>query len=80
MGMVTWRRHHGHDLVATVVVRQPTAHTIAVWNESTGAVHQLPTVFQRLQSAKAAADAYLRSTFDHMCTLESCGDWMIWTG
>lgn len=80
MGMVTWRRHHGRDLVATVVVRRPRAHTIAVWNEATGVVREPRTVFQRLESAKAAADAQVRNSFDHVCSLESCGEWMIWTG
>jgi hypothetical protein len=80
MGMVTWRRHHGHDLVAAVVVRRTNAHTVAVWNEATGVVHELPTSFQRLESAKAAADAQVRGSFAHVCTLESCGEWMIWTG
>jgi hypothetical protein len=80
MGMVTWRRHHGRDLVATVVVRRPHAHTIAVWNEATGVVREPRNVFRRLESAKAAADAHLRDSFDHVCSLDSCGKWMIWTG
>jgi hypothetical protein len=78
--MVTWRRHHGRDLVATVLVRRPNAHRIAVWSEKTGVVREPPTVFRRLESAKAAADAHVRRSFDHVCTIESCGKWMIWTG
>lgn len=78
--MMTWRRHHGAALVATVIVRAPGLHGVAVWDDGTGVVHTLPTTFPRLESAKAAADAHLRRSFDHACRMEFCGEWMIWTG
>lgn len=79
MGIHTWRRHHGSELTANVVVTGPHAYSVAVWQEPSGVVHRLPQVFQRLESAKAAADDLVRRSFGHTCTIESCGEWMIWS-
>lgn len=79
MAMMTWRRHHGDALVATVFVRASNLYTAAVWDDGTGDIHPLPMTFSRLESAKAAADAHVRRRFDHTCRTESCGAWMIWT-
>jgi len=79
MAIQTWRRHHGHTLVATVIGRTPETYAVAVWDEASGTVHRLQKELQRLHSAKAAADDLIRRTFRHTCTLEACGQWLIWT-
>jgi hypothetical protein len=79
MGIHTWRRHHGGELTANVIVKGPDAYSVAVWHEPSGLVRRAPKTFQRLESAKAAADDLVRKGFGHACTLESCGEWLIWS-
>jgi hypothetical protein len=79
MGVHTWRRHHGHALVASVIQQTLDKHTVVVWDTASGNVQNLQKEFQRLQSAKAAADDLIRRAFDHTCTLDACGDWLVWT-
>jgi hypothetical protein len=78
MALTTWRRHHGPELVAHVLEKASDQYTIAAWHESSRAVERSPKMFSRLQSAKAAADDLVRRTFHHTCTLEGCGQWMLW--
>jgi hypothetical protein len=78
MGLHTWRRYHG-ELTANVMAKAPHAYAVAVWHEPSGVIRQLPRVFRRLESAKAAADDLLRRTFAHTCTVESCGEWLVWS-
>ena len=78
--MVTWRRHHGHELAANVIVNGPDSYTVFAWHASSGVVRRDPKTFRRLDSAKAAADNLVRRSFNHTCKLESCGEWMIWSG
>ena len=79
MGVQTWRRLHG-DFIADVISIWPASYRVAVSHAPSGVTRELPKVFQRLQSAQAAADDYLRRTFSHKCGMESCGAWLLWTG
>ena len=79
MAIHTWRRHHGDALTAHVVEKGLRSYGVAVWHESAGIVRELPKTIQRLESAKAAADDLLRRTFAHTCTIELCGEWLVWT-
>jgi hypothetical protein len=74
-----WRRHHGREFTANVIVKEPCAHTVAVLHEPSGVLRRLPRTFERLDAAKAAADDFVRRSFSHSCTVESCGEWMIWS-
>jgi hypothetical protein len=80
MPIVMWRRHHGAHLVAHVTETQPGHDAVTVWREPTGAVRRLPKPFTRLESAKAAADDFVRQAFHHACRLEDCGTWLLWPG
>jgi hypothetical protein len=73
-----WRRHHGPHLVAHVVERDPNQFSVAVSQESTCEVQEAPRQFRRVVAAKAAADALLRRTFRHTCSVEECGRWLVW--
>ncbi len=73
-----WRRHHGGELTANVILKEPCAHTVAIVHEPSGIVRRLPRTFSRLDAAKAAADNFVRRSFSHSCTVEHCGEWMIW--
>ena len=79
MGIQAWRRHHGRDLTANVIVTPSETFEIAVLHEPTGALRRGSKTFTRLEAAKAAADDLLRRSYGHTCTVESCGDWMIWS-
>jgi hypothetical protein len=46
---------------------------------ASGSVQELRQEFQQLQSAKAAGDDLIRRVFRHTCTLDGCGDWLVWT-
>jgi hypothetical protein len=78
-GTQTWRRHHGRELTANVIVKAPGAYTIAVWHEPSGAARRASRIFPRLESAKAAADDLVRRSFAHSCSLDTCGEWIIWS-
>ncbi|OLB61376.1 MAG: hypothetical protein DMG04_13365 [Acidobacteria bacterium] len=80
MAIHTWRRHHGHDLTANVIVLPAGSYEIAVSHEPSGAVQRGRKAFTRLEAAKAAADDLVRRSFGHTCSIESCGEWMIWSG
>jgi hypothetical protein len=80
MGIQTWRRHHGRDLTADVVELEPMTYSVEACHQPSGVVRRLPKTFQRLESAKAAADDFVRRSFGHACTMESCGAWLIWSG
>jgi hypothetical protein len=77
MGLQIWRRYQG-ELTANVIANAPHAYTVAVWHEPSGVIRQLPRAFVRLESAKTAADDFMRRMF-HSCTGESCGRWMVWS-
>ena len=77
--LVAWRRHHGDDLVANVINREDEPLVVFAWHERSHDVRRHPRTFQRLESAKAAADDLVRRSFDHTCTMDSCGEWTIWT-
>lgn len=79
MTIHTWRRHHGRDLTANVIVLRVGSYEIAVSHESSGTVRRGPKPFTRLEAAKAAADDLVRRSFGHTCSIESCGEWMIWS-
>lgn len=76
--MTTWRRHHGNELTANVFVTAPGAYLAVACHEPSGVLRHLPNIFRSLDSAKAAADGLVRKSFKHTCTLESCGEWLIW--
>jgi len=78
MGIVTWRRYHGPEFTANVMVKGPHAFAVAVCHEPSGVERRLPAMRRELQSAKAAADDLLRRSFSHTCSSE-CGEWMIWS-
>jgi hypothetical protein len=78
MGISTWRRLHGHDLTANVIVMPSGSYEVAASHEPSGAVRRGPRAFTRLESAKAAADDLVRRTFGHTCSVDACGEWMIW--
>ena len=78
MSLQTWRRFHG-GLIATVIAKGSELYAVAVWDEPSGIIRQLPRVFDRLDAAKAAADHLLRRTFGHKCAMESCGEWVVWS-
>lgn len=79
MAIQTWRRHHGDELTANVVENGLSTYRVAVLHESASIVRELPKTFQRLESAKAAADDLGQRTFGHTCTIESCEAWLLWT-
>jgi hypothetical protein len=73
-----WRRFHNHQFVANVLL-DGTAYVVAVWHDASGRVRKLERRFRQLQSAQAAADHLVRHTFKHRCTVDHCGDWLVWT-
>lgn len=77
--MRVWRRFHNHQFVANVLLDDGTAYVVAVWHDASGSVRKLERTYQRLQSAQAAADDLVRRTFKHSCSMEHCGDWLVWT-
>jgi hypothetical protein len=79
MGIVGWRRYHGREFIAIVMVKGPHAFAVAVCHEPSGLVRRLPTMRRDLESAKAAADDLVRKSFSHTCSLEFCGEWIIWS-
>jgi hypothetical protein len=78
MGIQTWRRFHG-ELIATVIAKGNELYAVAVWDEPAGIIREPPRMFDRLDSAKAAADDLLRRTFGHKRAVESCGEWLVWS-
>src|SRR5438270_11469375 len=80
MAIHTWRRHHGHDLTANVIVLPAGSYEIAVSHEPSGAVQRGRKAFTRLEAAKAAADDLVRSSFGNTCSIETCGERRIWRG
>jgi hypothetical protein len=77
--IVTWRRHHGHELAANVIVQGTDSYAVFALHEPSGVVRREWRTFARLDSAKAAADDLVRRSFKHTCTVESCGEWLIWS-
>jgi hypothetical protein len=77
MAPVVWQRHHGADIVATVDTIDGSNHfTAATWLRSNPTVvvrHHRP--IDNIDSAKIKADYLARATFNHVCTIEACGDW-----
>jgi len=73
-----WRRFHNHQFVANVLL-DGTRYVVAVWHDASGRASRLDRTFRQLQSAQAAADDLLRRTFKHSCSMEHCGDWLVWT-
>jgi hypothetical protein len=78
MVIACWRRQHGEDFVAQVVERESGEYEAAVWDEPSTPLRRVPRTFRHLESAKAAADDLVRRMFQHRCTLDHCGDWMLW--
>jgi hypothetical protein len=79
MSFQTWRRFHADKFTANVVEKGPGSYAVVVWDQASGLVRELPRIFARLESAKAAADDLARRTFGHRCTLEHCGEWLVWS-
>ena len=79
MSVQTWRRFHADQFTASVIEKDPRSYGVAAWHEASGIERELPKRFSGLDAAKAAADDLVRRTFGHRCTLERCGEWMIWT-
>jgi hypothetical protein len=79
MSLHTWCRFHADEFTANVIEKAPRCYAVAVWHRASGFVRELPHTFRRLESAKAAADDLARRTFGHRCTLEGCGEWLIWS-
>ena len=73
-----WQRDHGSDIVARVQSSdQPNLWAAATWSRSDPTVLiEHHRVIETLSSAKAKADHLARVTFKHVCTLETCGDWL----
>ena len=78
MSIEAYRRIHG-DLMADVVATLPNQYRVIVSNVQCGFTHQLPRIYARLESAKAAADALVRRAFKHRCDVEHCGTWCLWS-
>jgi hypothetical protein len=72
-----WRRLHGHDIVA-----EATIDGCGLWSAATSRQSN-PTVIVRTakqlhswDAACAKADALARRTFEHICEMATCGDWL----
>jgi hypothetical protein len=80
MPLHTWRRHHGPDVVAQVAPEEGLGlWAISTWLASNpSVVVNSPRKIASLTSAQGLADHLARETFDHVCDLERCGDWMFW--
>lgn len=75
--MHVWRRFHDEHFCAHVS-QEGGRYMVAVWHSTSGQLRKLERTFRRLQSAQAAADDLVRRTFHHVCTMEHCGDWLVW--
>jgi len=71
-----WRRHHGPDIIAEVIVNARGCWLATAWYRTA------PTVIRRAgrprasrNSACAKADALARQTFAHSCEPGLCGVW-----
>jgi hypothetical protein len=74
----SWQRRHGPDIVAAVeIIEGSDFWTAATWVRSNPAVivgrHRL---IDNVESAKTKADHLARTQFNHVCTLEACGEWV----
>jgi hypothetical protein len=74
---IAWQRHHGTDVVAEIRGDDRDRS-----RASTG-LRRNPTVIVRVSkpvelrsSACAKADALARKTFDHVCGLDACAEWL----
>lgn len=76
--MTIWRRYHSSDLIANVLESARRTYVVAVWQTVSEVVYRHPRTFRRLESAKAAADDLIRRNFTHRCTLEDCGEWVLY--
>ena len=77
MAIQTWRRFHG-EFVADVVATFPDRYRVVIAHATSGVTRELPKVFFRLESAKAAADVLVRRVFAHRCDIDCCGTWLQW--
>ena len=73
------RRHHGDGIVAHV---EPVLSfwQASVWRiaDPDGSVRKSPKL-PFPESAEAAADELVRDAFHHLCTIDTCSDWLPWS-
>lgn len=77
MTELTWRRSHGPDIVTEVATDGRGYWLASTWliaNPTVRITVRQATVART--SACAKADALARKTFDHVCDLSRCGDWL----
>src|SRR5438874_11694929 len=80
MAIHTWRRHHGHDLTANVIVLPAGSYEIAVSHEPSGAVQRGRKEFTRLEAAKAAAAYLVRRRSGQTCLIVTFRNVMLLSG
>jgi hypothetical protein len=76
MGLHSWRRFHGANIVARV-----DPNPFGLWDASVGTTLESSSApvalkYRLLTSAQAAADHAARTRFNHTCDLGTCGDWL----
>jgi hypothetical protein len=78
MPLHTWRRQHGPDIVAEVCPVEGLGQwDAAAWQVSDpSAAVRSPRRISALTAAHATADHLARTTFNHICAVDRCGEWL----